>query len=142
MSRPTSIKKILSANDIGSTGAHQAGILVPKAPEILTFFPTLDGSIKNPRLTLHFFEEDDVTKWPFEFIYYNNRFFGGTRNEYRLTCMTHYLRAKDAAVGEEIEFSANSAGRRYVRILRERNSDVDEDGVLRLSGGWKVITVR
>ena len=35
-----SISKILSANDIGATGGHQAGILIPKDPRILGFFPT------------------------------------------------------------------------------------------------------
>ena len=37
-----SISKILSANDTGETGGHQAGILVPKQEEILSFFPPLE----------------------------------------------------------------------------------------------------
>src|SRR5215469_7482404 len=47
------IRKTLSANDVGSTGAHQAGILIPKDPKILAFFPTLDASTKNPRISLY-----------------------------------------------------------------------------------------
>lgn len=40
------IRKTLSANDVGATGAHQAGILIPKNPKILAFFPSLDKSVK------------------------------------------------------------------------------------------------
>lgn len=48
----TTISKKLSANDIGINGTHQAGILVPKAKDILSFFPDLNAAIKNPRMTL------------------------------------------------------------------------------------------
>ncbi len=45
--RPTRITKVLSANDTGETGGHQAGMLVPKEGRILAFFPSLDPSEKN-----------------------------------------------------------------------------------------------
>ena len=93
MTHTAQITKTLSANDVGETGGHQAGILVPKEREILSFFPSLNPRDKNPRVTLVFREPDGITRWDFNFIYYNNRFFGGTRNEYRLTCMTKYFRA-------------------------------------------------
>jgi hypothetical protein len=48
------ISKVLSANDTGDTGGHQAGILVPKDPDILAFFPKLDANRRNPRCLLHF----------------------------------------------------------------------------------------
>ncbi|RXF70529.1 EcoRII N-terminal effector-binding domain-containing protein [Arcticibacter tournemirensis] len=134
------ISKTLSANDLGETGGHQAGILVPKDSKILGYFPTLDSSVKNPRQELSFYEEDDVTKWNFFFIYYNNKFFNGTRNEYRLTWMTKYLRAKNAKVGDIVEFSIIEDGRRYVKIIRENPVDL-EDGVIKLSGTWKVINL-
>jgi len=41
------IKKVLSANDSGETGGHQAGILIPKNQDILSFFPVLGNSEKN-----------------------------------------------------------------------------------------------
>ena len=41
-----SITKVLSANDTGETGGHQAGILVPKEERLLSFFPALKRSIK------------------------------------------------------------------------------------------------
>lgn len=141
MMRPGVITKILTANDVGDTGGHQAGILVPKAPPILAFFPTLSASEKNPRVSLAFRDDDDVTLWRFVFIYYNNRLFGGTRNEYRLTCMTKYLRSKKARVGDELVFSRDDHERLRV-TCRRAASAVEEGGVLRLAGGWKIIPIK
>ncbi len=136
------ITKTLSANDTGETGGHQAGMLIPKTPRVLSFFPELDPSVKNPRISLYFFEEDGVTKWPFEFIYYNGKFFGGTRNEYRLTWMTQYLRAKNAKAGDRIELLLDDDGRRHISLKRLLEVSEDEDGVLRLRGGWKLIDLK
>ena len=137
----TVISKKLSANDIGANGAHQAGVLVPKSKDILSFFPTLNTAIKNPRMTLLVRELADGTKWEFNFIYYNNVQFGGTRNEYRLTCMTKYLRSIDAKVGDELTFSKDENGSIFVDYIRKNNTSaqVNDDGVLVLSGGWKII---
>ena len=33
--KPKCISKVLSSNDTGETGSHQAGILIPKGGEIL-----------------------------------------------------------------------------------------------------------
>lgn len=134
------VVKQLSPNDVGTTGAHQAGILVPKAPEVLAFFPSLNGDERNPRASLTFRDDDGLTKWQFEFIYYNNKLFGGTRNEYRLTWMTKYLRAKNALPGDEVVLTKDERG---FQITLRRSAAVQEpdgDEVLRLSGGWKVIT--
>ena len=138
------IRKVLSANDVGETGAHQAGILVPKAKQILAFFPDLDPSVKNPRVTLAMREKSDSTRWDFNFIYYNNRLFGGTRNEYRLTCMTQYLRSINARVGDELVFSVDDNSSYVLDLVRASRSTalVNEDGVLVLSGGWTVINTR
>lgn len=142
MTHTARITKTLSANDIGETGAHQAGILVPKEPAILSFFPFLDPGAKNPRVSLIFREPDGITRWDFNFIYYNNRFFGGTRNEYRLTCMTRYLRARNAAVGDQVVLSKDGDGRLQVDVERLNAPSVTgDDDVLVLSGGWKVIRI-
>jgi hypothetical protein len=141
MKHTTQITKILSANDLGKTGGHQAGILVPKSREILTFFPALNPREKNPRVTLVFREPDGITRWDFNFIYYNNRFFGGTRNEYRLTCMTKYLRARNAAVGDSVVLSKDDESRLRVDLMRVSIPEVSKDDVLVLSGGWKVILI-
>jgi len=95
------IEKILSANDLGFTGSHQAGMLIPKQEDLLSFFPTLDPTESNPRVTLHFTDSDNVC-WKFNYIYYNNKFRGGTRNEYRLTSMTAYLRSCNLKPGDAI----------------------------------------
>lgn len=142
MTHTVRITKTLSANDIGETGAHQAGILVPKEPAILSFFPVLDTDAKNPRVSLTFRESDGITRWDFNFIYYNNRFFGGTRNEYRLTCMTRYLRARNAAVGDQVVLSKDGDGCLQVDVERLNAPSVTgDDDVLVLSGGWKVIRI-
>ena len=85
------IEKKLSENDLGRTGSHQAGILIPKDKKLLDFFPPLDSQKYNPRQTITFTDTSE-RKWKFNFIYYNNKLFGGTRNEYRLTGMTKYLK--------------------------------------------------
>ncbi|MCW9013521.1 MAG: hypothetical protein OQL06_07025 [Gammaproteobacteria bacterium] len=135
------ISKQLSANDIGLTGGHQAGILVPKEPAVLGFFPSLDSKTKNPRIKLIVRELDDNTRWEFNFIYYNNKFFDGTRNEFRLTCMTKYLRAVDAKVDDELVFQMDENGSIYVHCNRNNilGPGMNDDGVLVLGGGWKVI---
>jgi hypothetical protein len=41
--------KTLSANDVGTTGGHMGGILVPKGDgELLAFLPPLDPNVLNP----------------------------------------------------------------------------------------------
>lgn len=141
MTHVAQITKTLSANDVGETGGHQAGILVPKEREILSFFPALNLHEKNPRITLTFREPDGITRWDFNFIYYNNRFFGGTRNEYRLTCMTKYFRARNATVGDLVVMSKDADGRLRVELKRSTIPQVTGDDVLVLSGGWKVIKI-
>ena len=135
------ISKKLSANDVGTTGAHQAGILVPKEKAILSFFPSLDPKVKNPRMTLVVRELRDGTRWEFNFIYYNNKLFGGTRNEYRLTCMTQYLRAIDSKVGDDLVFSKDENDSIFVDCVRAESNKatVNDQGVLVLGGGWKII---
>lgn len=141
MKHTAQITKTLSANDVGETGGHQAGILVPKNREILSFFPTLNPREKNPRVTLAFREPDGITRWDFNFIYYNNRFFGGTRNEYRLTCMTKFLRTRNAAVGDMVVLSKDAEGRPHVDLKRSNIPEVTKNDVLVLSGGWKIIRI-
>ena len=97
------IEKKLSENDLGMTGSHQAGILIPKDKELLSFFPRLDSKQYNPRIAITF-EDSSKKKWIFNFIYYNNKFYGGTRNEYRLTGMTKYLKETLLEPGDYVVF--------------------------------------
>lgn len=136
------ITKKLTANDIGTTGGHQAGILVPKAKEILSFFPQLPADEKNPRIRLPVRERQSGTGWAFNYIYYNNKFFdaGGTRNEYRLTGMTAYLRSIAAREGDELEFTKDEDGTIYVDLHRDNRTAFElNNGVLHLGRGWLII---
>jgi hypothetical protein len=130
------IVKVLSANDTGETGGHQAGILVPKDPALLSFFPKLDASLYNPRVHLSFVD-DGGTFWEFAFIYYNNALFDGTRNEYRLTRMTKYIRQAGLAVGDEVILSRNGD---HYRVSHSRRQQAQvTGGVLQLGANWRVI---
>jgi hypothetical protein len=138
------VRKLLSANDVGATGGHQAGILVPKEPKILSFFPALNPKVKNPRLVLVVREMIDATRWEFNYIYYNNKFFGGTRNEYRMTGMTGFFRSADLKEGDELIFSKDQNGSielSYDRAIAN-TAEQNEQGVLVLRGGWKIINDR
>lgn len=134
-----SIAKLLSKNDTGETGGHQAGILVPKEENILSFFPKLDVSQYNPRCHLRFLDSSG-TFWEFAFIYYNGKFFEGTRNEYRLTRMTKYIRQAGLVVGDEVVLSHD--GERYlISHRRQRQAALNEAGVLKLGSGWRVVQI-
>ena len=134
------ISKTLSANDVGETGSHQAGILVPKDENILSFFPALRKDIKNPRVNIPFFDNAGY-RWIFSFIYYNNRLFGGTRNEYRLTRMTKYIRSNTLKTGDEIYLSYNLETKEYSITYQRQESIIDKDGVLRIGSSWKIINI-
>lgn len=133
------ISKILSANDTGETGAHQAGMHVPKEPEILEFFPTLRTTEKNPRFHLQFFDEMGEP-WEFAFIYYNNKYFGGTRDEYRLTRMMPFIQMNNLKAGDELILE-HHAGRRFIKYHRSGNDSLVKGGVLRLGTKWKVVDI-
>lgn len=135
------VTKTLSPNDIGRTGSHQAGILVPKVPEILSFFPPLAPGLKNPRQTLCFMDDDQFTTWDFQYIYYNNKLFGGTRNEYRLTGMTKYLRKNEATAGDDLVFWRDQHGGLRISLRRLKPS-VRESDAITLSGGWRVVSIK
>lgn len=137
-----SIVKKLSPNDVGETGAHQAGILIPKQEDILSFFPSLDKTEKNPRIGLVIRDKLDNTRWNFNLIYYNNKLFGGTRNEYRLTGMTRFFRSTNLKPDDELEFSKDDNGSIYIRTIRKAELKPESTaGVLILSSGWKIINI-
>lgn len=71
--------KFTSANDAGSTGAHQAGYYIPKnAWPIMFDSPGQRGENKDRTITIRW---QDTFETESRFIYYGR----GTRNEYRLT---------------------------------------------------------
>jgi len=109
------LTKLLSPNDVGYTRTHQAGILVPKYGGFLEFFPQLDTREYNPDAMVTFIDPAG-RRWDFRFIYYNNSFFHGTRNEYRLTRMTGFFREFDAEPGDGLVLSV-IGNKYYARIV-------------------------
>ena len=153
--------KILSRNDVGETGSHQSGMSIPKKVMETGIFPKLGTTILNPRRVVEFYEEDD-TRWEFQFIYYNDLFFGKPRNkahdEYRLTCIIDLIRKNKIKSGDEIYFYVDEQGKRRVGFLKHHSSnsnDVDlnpkdslnepdveytsQKCVLKLSGKWRSV---
>lgn len=145
---PGAITKVLSMNDTGETGGHQAGILIPKGGEVLKFFPDLGCEEKNPRVAMYFTDEAGK-EWKLNFIYYNNKFFdkNGTRNEYRLTGMTAYFRENGLKAGDTVTLIHGSDGTDYIQYKRRTNVNIKlsiaEDGQIKkrlvLGSNWKVI---
>lgn len=139
-------RKTLSANDVGSTGGHQGGILIPKSEaELLEFLPPLAPHTKNPNTWIVCEDEmGEIRK--FRFVYYNNKLHdeGGTRNEYRITHMTKYFRETQAKEGEAIEISRIEPISHYkiriVRAVQPAEKEQNENGFkIKLKSNWSRI---
>ncbi|MBY6203247.1 hypothetical protein KUV65_17905 [Maritalea mobilis] len=136
--------KTLSANDVGTTGGHMGGILVPKGDgELLAFLPRLDPGVLNPSAWIDC-ETPDGSILRLRFIYYNNKFHTprGTRNEYRITWLTKFLRNTGAREGDTFEISRAEGQEHYrIRVIpASRNEPMEhEDGPvrIRLTTGWR-----
>ncbi|MDG1156592.1 MAG: EcoRII N-terminal effector-binding domain-containing protein, partial [Litorivicinaceae bacterium] len=60
--RAAEFTKTLQKNDLGITGGHQSGILIPKSNiELLNFLPRLDNGVKNPDAWIECLDEDDIS---------------------------------------------------------------------------------
>jgi hypothetical protein len=62
----------------------------------------------------------------------------GTRNEYRLTRMTRFLRQHHAQPGDTLCLT-KLEGHIRTRIIRGAGSVAPEEGVIRHSGEWRAI---
>ena len=132
--------KALTANDTGASGGHQAGIHIPKSQkELVGFLPWLDPAIKNPDAWLEC-EDETGQRWRFRYIHYNNSLHdpAGTRDEYRLTHMTGYMRALRARPGDVLSISGEpGAGR--LRLKLEALTRVEQaPQPIRLKGWQRV----
>ncbi len=133
-----SFSKTLSANDTGQTKSHQAGILVPKGNrELLAFLPHLDPAIENPDAWIAVTDEHGEHH-QLRYVYYNKKLHGtGTRNEYRITYLTGYLRNAGARAGDALVFTGvESSGRYRISIAKAQVEDEVGSGIIRLSG-WR-----
>ncbi|MDP2738622.1 MAG: EcoRII N-terminal effector-binding domain-containing protein [Pseudorhodobacter sp.] len=136
--------KTLSANDVGTTGGHMGGILVPKGDgELLAFLPPLDPGVLNPSDWIEC-ETPEGQVLRLRFVYYNNRMHAprGTRNEYRITYLTKFLRNSNAREGDTFEISKAEGRDRYlIRVIPvvEVGQPDEEDGPvrIRLTTGWR-----
>src|SRR6056297_2838956 len=139
----TAFRKNLSSNDVGSTGGHQGGVLIPKGEtELLSFLPPLDADVKNPDAWITCIDEDGVVN-RFRFVYYNNKLHdeNGTRNEYRITHMTAWFRGQRARNGDAFEISRDQGQSEYrIRIVHAEKETGQNDQAaptrLRLRG-WR-----
>ncbi|WP_245299005.1 EcoRII N-terminal effector-binding domain-containing protein [Pseudotabrizicola sediminis] len=137
--------KTLSANDVGTTGGHMGGILVPKGDgELLAFLPPLDPDTLNPSAWIDCITPEGETL-RLRFVYYNNRLHApnGTRNEYRITYLTKFLREAGAREGDAFEISKQAEAAPYrIRVVsaQAEASAGDEDGPIRIrltSTSWR-----
>ena len=142
--------KVLSANDVGATGAHMAGIAIPKGDQgLINFLPELDSSIKNPSVLIEA-DTDSGEVISLRYVYYNNKIHdhAGTRNEYRFTHLTGFLRQANACEGDTFEISRpDPAGRYRIRVIpkakalenpTENKPPVNDKGTvrIRLTSAW------
>ena len=97
--------KRLSDNDVGWTNSHQAGFLIPKLFVKEGLFEKLSDAELNPRLRLKFTDLTDNSEIFLTYIYYNNKFFSGTRHEYRLTGLTRWIKNHGLRSGDTIQIS-------------------------------------
>ncbi|MFZ7094183.1 EcoRII N-terminal effector-binding domain-containing protein [Primorskyibacter sp. 2E233] len=139
----TAFRKILSSNDVGSTGGHQGGVLIPKGEtDLLSFLPPLNPEGKNPDAWITCIDEDSEVH-RFRFVYYNNKLHdeNGTRNEYRITHMTAWFRGQRARAGDAFEISRDQGQSEYrIRVVHaEEETDQKNQAApprLRLKG-WR-----
>ena len=138
-----SYKKVLTKNDTGETGGHQAGIAVPKKDEeLLSFFPSLDPGRFNPDTWITCVDPDGE-EWDLRYVYYNGKTFDpprSTRNEYRLTYMTKLFSKLGAKSGDSIVFTSTERKKYYkIRLesgFKKRSRSIATPIVLK---GWKPV---
>lgn len=132
-----SFVKVLSANDVGATGSHQAGMHIPlRELEVISFFPSLDSESYNPDCFI-VCVDDDGDEYQFRYVYYNSKLHvpEGTRNERRITCVRPFFRKFNASEGDSVRFEALANGRYHISLQRVATLP-SLTGVVRLKG-WR-----
>jgi hypothetical protein len=141
----SSYKKILTKNDAGETGGHQAGITIPKNDTaLLNFFPSLDKESFNPEEWIVCVDPDG-NEWDMRYVYYNGKTFTptkSTRNEYRITYMTKFFRKWNAKSQDAIVFRETNKRNQYHLSIERRdewgNNCIREPKLVVLKGWTKV----
>lgn len=134
--------KKLSGNDLGVTGSHQSGILIPKFLIRNGFFPALDPLEYNPRISIPMTGNGiDITV---NLIFYNSRLHGNQKGrcEYRLTCIGQYLKIQGLEVNDELVFEFNDKRKNYTISNRRKNNNNGKEWSaetpLVIHSGWYV----
>ncbi len=134
--QPTTFEKVLSANDTGVTGGHMGGILIPRTESgLIALFPKLDANDYNPSI---FIKIHDINghSHKLRFVYYNNKLHNrGTRNEYRLTYLTDYLRNWNAKAGDRFRISKRGDDYLEMCVVKQDNGGFSS---VSLMGGNRV----
>lgn len=141
----SSYRKVLTKNDVGETGGHQAGITIPKKnSELLNFFPILDKKVFNPHVWITCVDSDG-NEWDMRYIYYNGKTFHpkkSTRNEYRITYMTKFFRKWNANSEDLIVFKGTKRRNRFQVFIEKRqrdNSQSSTEPTLIVLKGWSKV---
>jgi hypothetical protein len=132
-------EKRLSANDTSETKAHMGGILIPKTEQgLIALFPKLDSSEYNPSVFINVTGGGAIHK--LRFVYYNNKLNGkGTRNEYRLTYLTSFLRHSNAQSGDVFRLTRCQPGTYNMEVVKgSAHAPKVVSGPIRLKGWSKV----
>lgn len=138
MTRPVEVAKVLSANDVGKTGTHQAGILVPKVGPYVPFFPSLKVEEANPDCRVTLVAASLGVVFRARFVYYNSRRLGlGTRDEYRLTGLTKLLRSLGAAEGDALHFRRVRDDEFEVRLVSQPRNDRQDKS--QVGSAWRIV---
>tara|TARA_B100000700_G_scaffold282751_1_gene334503 strand:+ start:225 stop:1142 length:918 start_codon:yes stop_codon:yes gene_type:complete len=143
------IMKILTPNDVGSTGSHQSGLGVSKKYDISSFFPELDQSLYNPEKPFKVFDTNRAQYWHFRYIWYNSKLFGKGRDEPRITkgssifnnrnnAIMKYFNENNAQPGDIIFFEkCNDIY--YMELIKSTNKIAEELKSL-YKEGWKLLS--
>lgn len=139
----TAIGKCLSDNDVGDTGSHRSGLLIPKNPtEVRDFFPPLDPAVHNPDALIRIVCESTGAQHTIRYIYYNGKTLKDAdgaplsgRDEYRLTRTTQLFRDLGIGSCDALILRREDDGNIYV------TSSIDEFGAtIPRDGSWAVVT--
>jgi hypothetical protein len=110
--------------------------LIPKLFVKEGLFEKLTEEELNPRLRLKFKDLTDGSDIYLSYIYYNNKFFEGTRHEYRLTGLTRWIKNHGLKSGDTIQISRMAKYDYTIGIIKEerRPSSLSEESWTALYG--------
>lgn len=137
------LSKVLTKNDTGETHSHQSGITIPKGVADSGIFPEMPIDKLNPREEITFYDEHKVG-WTFQYIYYNDVFFGKPKekahNEHRLTCTRKYMQDNGIKSGDTIWFSIDEKGVRHIGFVKQAEEGKIITKIV-IGSGWRYIKI-